>query len=43
MKVIKKSAESVKLEPAHDGAGSRKLFVKEDESEKHSRHHPWLA
>ncbi len=31
MKVIKKSAESVKLEPAHDGAGTRKLFVANDE------------
>ena len=31
MKVIKKSWEDVKLEPAHDGAGSRKLFIKNDE------------
>lgn len=31
MKVVKKAAKDVKLEPAHDGAGSRKLFVKEDE------------
>ncbi len=31
MKVIKKASKSVMLEPAHDGAGSRKLFVKEDE------------
>lgn len=31
MKVIKKASNEVKLEPAHDGAGSRKLFVKNDE------------
>ena len=31
MKVIKKAKEDVAVEPAHDGAGSRKLFVKEDE------------
>ena len=31
MKVIKKAADDVKLEPAHDGAGSRKLFIKNDE------------
>ena len=31
MKVIKKDAGSVKLESAHGGAGSRKLFVGNDE------------
>ena len=31
MKVIKKSWEDVKLEPPHDGACSRKLFIKNDE------------
>ena len=31
MKVIKKAKDSVSLEPAHDGAGSRKLFVANDE------------
>ncbi len=31
MKVVKKAKNSVKLEPAHDGAESRKLFVANDE------------
>ena len=31
MKVIKKAWDDVKLEPAHDGAGSRKLFIANDE------------
>ncbi|MCL2228813.1 MAG: cupin domain-containing protein [Firmicutes bacterium] len=31
MKIIKKSRDEVKLEPAHGGLGSRKLFVAEDE------------
>jgi len=31
MKIVKKLSSEVKLEPAHNGAGSRKLFVKEDE------------
>jgi mannose-6-phosphate isomerase-like protein (cupin superfamily) len=31
MRVIKKAWNDVKLEPAHDGAGSRKLFIANDE------------
>ena len=31
MKVVKKARDMVKIEGAHGGAGSRKLFVKEDE------------
>ncbi|MCQ2381838.1 MAG: cupin domain-containing protein [Clostridia bacterium] len=31
MQVIKKSASSFELNPAHGGAGTRKLFLEEDE------------
>ncbi len=43
MQVIKKSAESVQLEPAHDGAGSRKLLVANDEVKNvQGITHSWL-
>ena len=42
-KVIKKSAESVMLEPAHNGAGSRKVFVADDEVKNvQGITHSWL-
>ena len=43
MKVIKKSAESVQLEPAHDGAGSRKVLIANDEVRNvQGLTHSWL-
>lgn len=43
MRVIKKGFNEVGLESAHDGAGSRKLFLKEDEVENiQGITHGWL-